>query len=100
MRAVAAAGIGFHIARLWTGGTRYFERRLKVRGAARLCPACVGDQAYAEGLYRPRKTEPGDLRVDRSACVRGSDRAKVVQAALTSPDRLFRPLTPVILSLG
>jgi predicted GIY-YIG superfamily endonuclease len=39
---VAAAGIGWSLARTWTNVDRYFERRQKARGAARHCPICQG----------------------------------------------------------
>lgn len=45
MAAVVAAGIGFIVAKLWTGD-RLTERSLKGRGgAARICPIC---QAHTE----------------------------------------------------
>lgn len=38
-------GIGFTLARLWTGVDRHFERKLKQRKASsRLCPLCKGAQ--------------------------------------------------------
>ena len=41
MAVIQAAGIPWHVSRLWTGVTRDFERRLKNRhGASRFCPAC------------------------------------------------------------
>ena len=39
MRAVAAAGIDWQLARTWTGD-RHRERQLKQRGKARMCPLC------------------------------------------------------------
>jgi hypothetical protein len=40
MRHVKAAGIGWRLARVWSG-TRALERRLKVQGGhARKCPLC------------------------------------------------------------
>lgn len=40
MAVVAAAGIGYKVARTWQGD-RYEERRLKNRGgASRICPIC------------------------------------------------------------
>ena len=41
MEVVAAAGIGFTVARTWDEGTRDDERRPKNRGgASRVCPIC------------------------------------------------------------
>jgi hypothetical protein len=60
MTALYKAGIGFSIARVWTGGTRTFERSLKERsgqgGRSRICPACSGDSAYSLAIYSPRRT--------------------------------------------
>jgi predicted GIY-YIG superfamily endonuclease len=45
MAAVREAGIGWHVARTWTGD-RYLERRLKNRhGAGRFCPECKKEVA-------------------------------------------------------
>jgi hypothetical protein len=50
MRALAAAGIGFTVVRVWEGGDRALERKLKRRGgAARLCPICNPDSAHRWG---------------------------------------------------
>lgn len=44
MEVIAEAGLGFVLARTWTG-TRALERRLKGRGGhARLCPICRQSQ--------------------------------------------------------
>jgi hypothetical protein len=41
MLAVARAGIGWQLARVWWPGTRDLERRLKIQGgASRRCPLC------------------------------------------------------------
>lgn len=41
LRAVNAAGIGYHIARVWIGEDRNFERRMKNRkNSKHLCPVC------------------------------------------------------------
>ncbi len=46
MQVIAAAGIGFVLARTWRTEDRHFERRLKKRKAAtRLCPICSGPDA-------------------------------------------------------
>lgn len=38
---IREAGIGFHVARVWTGATRDDERALKDRkSSAKLCPLC------------------------------------------------------------
>ena len=43
MEVVAAAGIGFTVARTWDDGDRNKERRLKNSGSAsRYCPICRG----------------------------------------------------------
>jgi predicted GIY-YIG superfamily endonuclease len=48
---VRSAGIGWSLARTWTGVDRYFERSLKRRGgASRQCPICQG------------KLRPADVR--------------------------------------
>lgn len=42
--AFRAKGIGFVVARVWEGGDRTLERRLKQRkGARALCPVCRGE---------------------------------------------------------
>jgi hypothetical protein len=47
MRAVAAAGIGWRLARTWPGD-RHRERQLKNQGSrARLCPICRDDSQGA-----------------------------------------------------
>ncbi len=44
MRAVHAQKITFRLARLWQGGDKHFERKLKNRHEApRLCPICNPD---------------------------------------------------------
>ena len=46
MQVVAAAGIGFVLARTWNTEDRAFERRLKRwKCAPRLCPICSGERA-------------------------------------------------------
>lgn len=41
LRAVNAAGIGYHIARVWPGYTRTQERELKnQKKSSRFCPIC------------------------------------------------------------
>lgn len=45
LKAVAAAGIDFHIVREWTGVDRHFERKLKnQKKSRRLCPNCRSTQ--------------------------------------------------------
>jgi predicted GIY-YIG superfamily endonuclease len=45
---VRAAGIGWSLARTWSGVDRNFERLLKNRGgAARRCPICLGQATPA-----------------------------------------------------
>lgn len=51
MEGVAAAGIGFVLARAWEGKTRHDERRMKVRGQTRRCPVCK--ELKAEGKFLP-----------------------------------------------
>jgi predicted GIY-YIG superfamily endonuclease len=50
MEVIAAAGIGFTVARTWEGD-RHFERRLKRRhnSPARLCPICRTELEGARG---------------------------------------------------
>jgi predicted GIY-YIG superfamily endonuclease len=46
LQVVNDAGIGWQVARTWTGN-RKFERQLKRRKEApALCPVCAGDAAY------------------------------------------------------
>ncbi|MGH9209875.1 MAG: hypothetical protein ACRD2C_04245 [Acidimicrobiales bacterium] len=53
MRAVAAAGIGWRLARTWPGD-RYLERRLKVQGGhSRKCPICRATDTGQAGLFEP-----------------------------------------------
>lgn len=47
MQAVREAGIGFRLARTWTG-TRARERQLKQRGHARQCPICKNGKAQGK----------------------------------------------------
>jgi hypothetical protein len=51
---VGELGIGWQVARIWTG-TRARERSLKQRGATRRCPAC---RLAALGLQPPRPVDP------------------------------------------
>ena len=65
MQVVGEAGIGWQLARIWTG-TRTRERSLKRSGgAARRCPVC---QLAALGLQPPRPVDPLALELgDRVA---------------------------------
>jgi hypothetical protein len=54
MQVVGELGIGWQLARVWTG-TRDRERSLKQRGAARRCPVC---RLAALGLQLPRPVDP------------------------------------------
>jgi hypothetical protein len=67
MQVVGELGIGWQLARIWTG-TRSRERSLKRSGgAARRCPAC---QLAALGLQPPRPVDP--LAFELGARVAGS----------------------------
>jgi hypothetical protein len=54
MEVVGEQGIGWQLARIWTG-TRTRERSLKQRGATRRCPVC---RLAALGLQPPRPIDP------------------------------------------
>jgi putative endonuclease len=54
MQVVGELGIGWQLARIWTG-TRTRERSLKQRGATRRCPVC---QLATRGLQPPRPIDP------------------------------------------
>jgi hypothetical protein len=54
MQVVGEQGIGWQLARIWTG-TRARERSLKQRGATRRCPVC---QLAKLGLQPPRPVDP------------------------------------------
>jgi hypothetical protein len=54
LQVVGELGIGWQLARIWTG-TRTRERSLKQRGAARRCPVC---RLVALGLQPPRPVDP------------------------------------------
>jgi hypothetical protein len=70
MQVVGEAGIGWQLARIWTG-TRTRERSLKRSGgAARRCPVC---QLTALGLQPPRPVDP--LALELGARVAASTRA-------------------------
>jgi len=70
MQVVGEAGIGWQLARIWTG-TRTRERSLKRSGgAARRCPVC---QLAALGLQPPRPFEP--LALELGVRVAASTRA-------------------------
>jgi predicted GIY-YIG superfamily endonuclease len=66
MQVVGEQGIGWQLARIWTG-TRTRERSLKQRGATRRCPVC---QLAALGLQPPRPVDP--LAVELGVRVAGS----------------------------
>jgi predicted GIY-YIG superfamily endonuclease len=66
MQVVGEQGIGWQLARIWTG-TRARERSLKQRGATRRCPVC---QLAALGLQPPRPVDP--LAVELGVRVAGS----------------------------
>lgn len=58
MEVVAAAGIGFHLARLWPGD-RAVERALKnYGGARRLCPMCTAQPWGVK--YQPLEEIPDE----------------------------------------
>jgi hypothetical protein len=54
LQVVGELGIGWQLARIWTG-TRARERSLKQRGATRRCPVC---QLAALGLQPARPVDP------------------------------------------
>jgi hypothetical protein len=54
LQVVGEQGIGWQLARIWTG-TRARERSLKQRGATRRCPVC---QLAKLGLQPPRPVDP------------------------------------------
>jgi predicted GIY-YIG superfamily endonuclease len=54
LQVVGELGIGWQLARIWTG-TRARERSLKQRGATRRCPVC---RLAALGLQPPRPIDP------------------------------------------
>lgn len=65
LQIVAAAGIGWTVARTWADGTRKQERKLKNRhGAARFCPLCkvksdaTLDNRTTSSVLGPRRTPP------------------------------------------
>lgn len=49
MVAIAEAGIGFQVARVWPEGTQADERRQKRRGHASKCPICRAEQRAGRG---------------------------------------------------
>ena len=58
MRAVAAAGIGWQLARTWPGD-RHRERQLKQRGHTRKCPLCQAEATGQHSLFTPAPTSQG-----------------------------------------
>ena len=45
MQVIVQAGITFRLAKVWSKGTRRFERQLKNRhGASRYCPICKAEK--------------------------------------------------------
>lgn len=47
MRAVTAAGIDWHMVRMWDDGSRTFERQLKrTRKASMYCPVCAVERGH------------------------------------------------------
>lgn len=52
LRAVAEAGIGWRLARTWSGD-RYRERQLKARGHTRKCPICRAERTGQHTLIDP-----------------------------------------------
>jgi hypothetical protein len=63
LQVVGELGIGWQLARIWTG-TRTRERSLKQRGATRRCPVC---QLAALGLQPPRPVDPLALELGARA---------------------------------
>jgi hypothetical protein len=63
LQVVGELGIGWQLARIWTG-TRARERSLKQRGATRRCPAC---RLAALGLQPPRPVDPLALELGARA---------------------------------
>jgi hypothetical protein len=59
MQVVGEAGIGWQLARIWTG-TRARERSLKQRGATRRCPVC---RIARLDLQPPRPVDPLTLEL-------------------------------------
>lgn len=65
LRAAKAEGIGWTIARVWTGVTRRFERKLKNGGgSSRLCPLCIDDyrRCARERMRRLRARRKAELQ--------------------------------------
>jgi hypothetical protein len=63
LQVVGELGIGWQLARIWTG-TRSRERSLKQRGATRRCPVC---QLAAFDLQPPRPVDPLALELGARA---------------------------------
>lgn len=58
MQVITAAGIGWRLARTWSGG-RKLERRLKTLGSAvRLCPICTPNTRWGEFQSRAFNLRP------------------------------------------
>ena len=54
LEVAAERGIRFEVVRIWQGGDRKLERRLKDRGhACELCPVCSGAAAFRRAVVTP-----------------------------------------------
>ena len=60
LAAVAAAGVGFEVAFIWTGASRAFERCVhRYKNTPRFCPVCTASDGRARA-YMPRVSPGGD----------------------------------------
>ncbi len=51
MEVITAAGIGWHVAKVWPDGTPELERALKLwHSGVKLCPTCKLERLYARTL--------------------------------------------------
>lgn len=56
MEVITAAGIPWHVAKVWPDGTAELERALKLwHSGVKLCPTCQQERIYQRALSRRRK---------------------------------------------
>jgi hypothetical protein len=77
MRVVTAAGIGWELARVWPGGDRQTEIKLKAQGGkSRMCPLCgvgrrgrsISSKPRPQRAAKPRAATAPEVMSERPAC--------------------------------
>ncbi len=59
MEVITAAGIPWHVAKVWPTGTPELERALKLwHSGVRLCPTCKQERLYVRTLSHIHRSQP------------------------------------------